>query len=83
MVFANVSIIFFLLGTDKGLLEKVNALETYSPFNQKEAAEMYASPEYAHVKGYSRGRTCGTLSKSEWEASCKFKSMSIDPIQMR
>lgn len=61
----------------------MNALETYPPFNQKEAAEMCVSPEYAHVKGYSRGRTCGTLSKSEWEASCKFQSIAIDPIQMR
>lgn len=57
----------------------MNALEAYPPFNQKEAAEMSASPEYAHVKSYSRGRTCGTLSKSEWEASCKFELKSFDP----
>ncbi|XP_031634657.1 mRNA cap guanine-N7 methyltransferase-like [Contarinia nasturtii] len=55
--------------TSKGLLEKINALETYPPFNQREAADLSVSPEYAHVKGYSKGRTCGTLSKSEWEVS--------------
>lgn len=82
MIFADLSIIFILFVADKGLLEKMNALETYPPYNQKEAAEMSASPEYAHVKGYSRGRTCGTLSKSEWEASCKFASISIDPIKV-
>lgn len=56
----------------------MNALETYPPFNHKEAAELSASSEYAHVKSYSRGRMCGTLSKYEWEASCKFNGCDLN-----
>lgn len=57
--------------TAKVLLERMNALETYPPQNPREAADLAASLEYAHVKNFSRGRSCGTLSKYEWEASCK------------
>ncbi|XP_055302362.1 mRNA cap guanine-N7 methyltransferase isoform X2 [Sitodiplosis mosellana] len=67
----------------RGLLEKMNALETYPPFNQKEAADMSASPEYAHVKSYSRGRTCGTLSKSEWEASSLYLVFAFQKMKSR
>lgn len=62
----------------KILLERMNALETYPPFNHREAAELSASSEYAHVKSYSRGRMCGTLSKYEWEASCKFNGCDLN-----
>lgn len=65
------SCLLFFSHSAKGLLERMNALETYPPFNNKEAADLSASSAYAHVKSYSRGRTCGTLSKYEWEASCK------------
>lgn len=66
-----VVVIFLSFHPAKGLLERMNALETYPPFNTREAADMSASNAYAHVKSYSRGRTCGTLSKYEWEASCE------------
>lgn len=59
------------------LLERMRSLETYPPSDQKEASEMSAKMEYAHVKSFSKGRTCGTLSKYEWEASCKFFLTSI------
>lgn len=55
----------------KRLLEKMGALETYPTPEHQRAAEKAVSDEYAHVKTFSRGRQCGTLSKSEWEASCK------------
>lgn len=55
----------------------MQALETFPPFNRNrekapEATE--TNDEYAHVKQYNsprKGRKCGTLSKSEWEAACK------------
>lgn len=46
-------------------MERMQALETYPSANRKNAPE----EEFAHVK--NKGHACGTLSKSEWEASCK------------
>lgn len=46
----------------------MKALETY-PSRDHPANE--TSDEYAHARNTTKGRTCGTLSKSEWEASCK------------
>lgn len=51
----------------------MQALETFPPFNRKDLNDATLSEEYGHAKNYSRGRTCGTLSKSEWEAICKWK----------
>lgn len=57
------------LNTAKFLLERMGALESYPSFNNRNAP----AEEYAHVKNHLKGGTCGTLSKSEWEASCKSK----------
>lgn len=52
----------------------MQALESYPSHNRKfSQANDTNNDEYAHVRNYAKGnRTCGTLSKSEWEASCKF-----------
>lgn len=50
----------------------MKALEPYPPFNRNTDNEPETSDDYAHVKHFGRGRTCGTLSKSEWEASSKY-----------
>lgn len=51
----------------------MQALETYPSFNRKNVSE----EEFAHVKNSLIGRTCGTLSKSEWEASCKSETIVL------
>lgn len=51
----------------------MKALEPYPPFNRNTDNEPETSDDYAHVKHFNKGRTCGTLSKSEWDASSKFK----------
>lgn len=50
----------------------MKALEPYPPFNRNADNVPETSDDYAHVKHFSGGRTCGTLSKSEWEASSKY-----------
>lgn len=66
LVSLSLSVYVFLI-TAKFLLERMGALETYPSYNNRNASE----EEYAHVKNHLKGGTCGTLSKSEWEASCK------------
>lgn len=57
----------------------MKALETYPQFNRNNEHDSdQSSSEYAHVASYGKGRTCGTLSKSEWEASCKFKKTNYE-----
>lgn len=61
----------------------MQALETYPPFNrnrEKSSEDQESNDEYVHVKQYNspkKGRKCGTLSKSEWEAACKFSFLSL------
>lgn len=63
----------FFVDAAKGLLELMKALEPYPPFNRNtDNNEPETSDDYAHVKHFNRGRTCGTISKSEWEAISKF-----------
>lgn len=59
----------------KSLLERMNALETYPPFNQRDTNESSSSDAYSHVKGYTKGRACGTLSQYEWEAVCECETI--------
>lgn len=56
----------------------MKALETYPSYTRNNDPD--ASTEFAHVKGYSRGRSCGTLSKSEWEASCKHRHIKTEHL---
>lgn len=61
----------------KGLIEKMQGLETYPP--QFGAGLNGPNTEYEHAKTFlatkgikeDRHKKCGTLSESEWEATCK------------
>jgi len=58
------------LNGGKFLLERMGALETYPPFNEKKSASEIQS-DYSHAEKFyseNQGRKFGTLSKSEWEA---------------
>lgn len=62
-----------MVNLGKGLLERMTALETYHPNNINNNNEEYKhAANFLAKKGdsYSR-KSCGTLSKSQWEASCK------------
>lgn len=61
--------------SSKVLLERMKALETYPSGNKAEDDEADAN-EYEHAKNYQTSK-CGTLSKSEWEAACKFFSFLL------
>lgn len=67
----------------KGLLERMEALETY-PSNRSdgEAKQMEKTDEYEHVQKLitpkkERAQRYGTLSKSEWEATCMYYYLFI------
>jgi mRNA (guanine-N7-)-methyltransferase len=61
----------------RGLIEKMQALETYPGMNRFDLVTDNID-EYEHAKNYlakqnaPRFKKVGTLTKSEWEASCKF-----------
>lgn len=57
----------------------MKALEPYPPFDRNTDKEPETSDDYAHVKHLGKGRTCGTLSKSEWEASSKYIAKRTPP----
>lgn len=63
--------------SQKVLLERMKALETYPPQNRDDAKEPENPAEYEHVRKLmdspkkDRSQRYGTLSKSEWEAACK------------
>lgn len=51
-------------------MERMNALETYPAHYHKKSEGN--DDKYSHVnKKFDRNIKCGTLSKSEWEASSK------------
>lgn len=65
---------FFFLTVARGLIEKMQGLETYPAQyrNQLNGTE----DEYEHAAKYLASKDesnpkCGTLSRSEWEAACK------------
>lgn len=62
----------------RGLLEKMQAVEQYGLHNNRTMSRSN-DEEYRHAKmyllqkgGYDNKRRCGTLSNSEWEATCEF-----------
>lgn len=61
----------------KGLLERMQGLETYAPYQNGD--HVADKSEYDHVmpqtSRYDRSKKFGTLSKSEWEATCKLISI--------
>lgn len=64
------------------LLERMRAMEPYPPYNKNDTLSGN-DDEYAHVSkvlgppSADRPKQCGTLSKSEWEAACKFNCILI------
>lgn len=48
----------------------MRALEQYPENSHRSNTATNDDDEYEHVS-HIKGRTCGTLSKSEWEAACK------------
>lgn len=58
------TIIFF---SAKALLERMQGLETYPAQNGRQDPN-----EFSHVAERRAYKKLGTLSKSEWEAACKF-----------
>lgn len=68
------------LETSKMLLERMQALEVYPPMHRADREDKSADDdaEYEHVRKVlgspkkDRPQRCGTLSKSEWEAACKY-----------
>lgn len=66
--------IYFLLFPGRGLLEIMQGLQTYPP--QDEPLTDDIREQFAHAikfmsKQNDRNKKCGTLSKDEWEATCK------------
>ncbi|XP_039446193.2 mRNA cap guanine-N7 methyltransferase-like, partial [Culex pipiens pallens] len=63
--------------SSRGLIEKIQALETFPGQSQDERERQQNVGEYSHAQGHldqkgasgSRFQKVGTLSKSEWEAS--------------
>lgn len=54
-------------------MERMNALETYPSHHHSKSEGN--NDEYNHVaKKFDRNTKCGTLSKSEWEATSNFCS---------
>ncbi|XP_037048532.1 mRNA cap guanine-N7 methyltransferase [Bradysia coprophila] len=55
------------LDNGKGLMERMNALETYPSHHHYKGND--GDDKYSHVaRKFDRNTKCGTLSKSEWEA---------------
>jgi mRNA (guanine-N7-)-methyltransferase len=70
------------VGRGRGLLEKMQAVERYGLYDNRNLSRSDES-EYQHARdflkqkeGYDR-RKLGTLSASEWEATCKFTQCSL------
>lgn len=68
------------IGRGKGLIEKMQAVERYGLHANRDMSRS-DKEEYKHAKeyllqkgGYDNRRKCGTLSASEWEATCKYFS---------
>lgn len=71
------------IGRGKGLIEKMQAVERYGLHANRNMSRS-DQEEYKHAKdfllqkgGYDNRHKCGTLSASEWEATCEFKSLII------
>lgn len=64
------------VSSGRGLLEKMQALETFPGFSRDDRERQQNREEYRHAQQYldrkdGRHTKVGTLSKSEWEASSK------------
>lgn len=70
------------IGRGRGLLEKMQAVERYGLQGNRNMSRSNED-EYKHAKdfliqkgGYDNRKRCGTLSASEWEATCKLTSFT-------
>lgn len=62
----------------RGLLEKMRAVERYGLHDNRDLSQSDEGAEYKHARDFLKrkegyGKKCGTLSASEWEATCEFK----------
>ncbi|KAL1389146.1 hypothetical protein pipiens_012593 [Culex pipiens pipiens] len=75
--------------SSRGLIEKIQALETFPGQSQDERERQQNVGEYSHAQGHldqkgasgSRFQKVGTLSKSEWEASTLYMFFAFQKMK--